>query len=829
MRLNKQFYLPILITLLTVTGPIQAVTAAEVMTADNVKTDKKLRLPNAGRSDLQELIQRVASGDTGDGQPTEPEPDEIETPEVAEVEQPKAEADPQVEQPLAKTDSKPTTSGKAPRAMVYGQNGTCDWEYQSDGGNGKLIFSLGKLAEPIATNLAMYGGDAKDIRTITIRPDVEAPESVAYLFANLPNVDRFEEMHNLQTHNTISMAGWFVNDTSMTTVNDSFLLFWDTSSVVDMSHMFENTDIDGPDLQGWNTSNVRNMSYMFANCPNFYGVVGIGQWDTSQVTNFNYMFYNNTGLTVEEMPPVTGNNATMRYMFYGTTNLNILYASYANLSKVVDMSYMFAGTKLTSLDLSAWDVNRVTNFDGMFRDSNFNELNLSGWRNNNPSTATMANMFDSTYNLHELILTNFKTNKVTKMTAMFLLTGLAELDLQMWNVDSVTTFHGMFSQTQKLENLNLSGWRNSASSTNVSMGSMFYGATELENLVLTNFKTDNVIDMSDMLAHTKLVELDLHTWNVSKVTTFSRMFNTMSDLTDSNLSGWRSNDSQTVTTMNAMFQKTSRLKQLNLSGFTTENVTGMANMFDTASQLESLDLSSWNMLSLTSSADMFANTPKLWQIILGVNVKFPNDPSFTAAPAKGTEIVDGGQTYYTTAASWQIVDNGTLHKPRGKLVLPSEMWQSTPRPVVYVWAQTAAIRDVSNLEFGTLGAGDFRGGKSPMALNMATGQVDLENLEDDQQYIVKVKQDSNWRIEGDDRQIDKSDLKLKYGDDDISQGWVEFWQGTSEQSPQKILKFNHDQNKSFTLSINPLLVIQSALLSKPLESSLIWSLDDVPE
>ena len=160
----------------------------------------------------------------------------------------------------------------------------------------------------------------------------------------------------------------------------------------------------------------------------------------------------------------------------------------------------------------------------------------------------------------------------------------------------------------------------------------------------------------------------------------------MSDLTDLNLSGWRSNDSQTVTTMNAMFQKTSRLKQLNLSGFTTENVTGMANMFDTASQLESLDLSSWNMLSLTSSADMFANTPKLWQIILGVNVKFPNDPSFTAAPAKGTEIVDGGQTYYTTAASWQIVDNGTLHKPRGKLVLPSEMWQSTPRPVVYLCA-----------------------------------------------------------------------------------------------------------------------------------------------
>ena len=136
MRLNKQFYLPILITLLTVTGPVQAVTAAEVMTADDVKTDKKLRLPNDGRSDLQELIQRVATDDTGDGQPTEPEPDEPETPEVAQVEpeQP-AEAEPQVEQPtVAKADSKPASSAKAPRAITTNTNGTSTWTFDSDTG-----------------------------------------------------------------------------------------------------------------------------------------------------------------------------------------------------------------------------------------------------------------------------------------------------------------------------------------------------------------------------------------------------------------------------------------------------------------------------------------------------------------------------------------------------------------------------------------------------------------------------------------------------------------------------------------------------------------------
>ncbi|MBS0958398.1 BspA family leucine-rich repeat surface protein, partial [Leuconostoc pseudomesenteroides] len=214
MRLNKQFYLPILITLLTVTGPVQAVTAAEVMTADDVKTDKKLRLPNDGRSDLQELIQRVATGDTGDGQPTEPEPDEPETPEVAEPEQP-AEADPQVEQPtVAKADSKPASSAKAPRGITTNANGTSTWTFDSD--TGLLVFGAGQLAQRIDQNLEAAGLVATQVKKIQFESNVIAPVSVTYLFANLGQFSEFIDLQNFDTSNVTSMSYWFYNSKGLT-------------------------------------------------------------------------------------------------------------------------------------------------------------------------------------------------------------------------------------------------------------------------------------------------------------------------------------------------------------------------------------------------------------------------------------------------------------------------------------------------------------------------------------------------------------------------------------------------------------------------------------
>ncbi|MGQ2283584.1 BspA family leucine-rich repeat surface protein [Leuconostoc pseudomesenteroides] len=721
MRLNKQFYLPILITLLIFTGPVQAVTAAEMMTADNVKTDKKLRLPNDGRSDLQELIQRVATGDTGDGQSAGAESDEIETPEVAETEQPKVEADPQVEEPLAKTDSKPASSGKAPRAITTNTNGESTWTFDSE--TGLLVFGAGQLAQPIYSNIEAAELYRNDVKKIQFKSNVIAPVSVTNLFANLGQLTEFIDLQNFDTSNVTSMAYWFYNSKGLT-----------------------NTD-----LSALNTSNVTNMSYMFY------------------------------------------------------------------------------GSGVTSLDLSGWSVDKVVYFSYMFYGTdNLEYLNLSDWGNNRTATSVrMAFMFSNTTKLTTLIMKNFQTTNVTNMSGMFSNTGLTSLNLSDWDVSQVVTFEAMFSSEKNLSTLNLSNWGVNRTATSVSMRGMFQGSSNngLTKLNLTNFQTTNVTNMSDMFYQNETTEtIDLSSWNVDQVTTFQYMF-AYSNIKSLDLSNWGINRTANGVDMSYMFSNT-KLASLDLSNWDVTKVTNFTYMFSN-SKLMTLDLTGWSTTSGNAFNIMFNATNSLWKITLGKNIKFANNPNFTSAPAVGTTITDNGQKYKTTAASWQEVGTGTDHCPTGNMVTTTQMYADRIEPVTYVWAQTPTIDAASNIVFGTLNASVFGGGKLPIATNMSTGKLDLINLEATITYDITVSQTSDWEANGTTDKITRHDLKLMYGDDELSDHATTFWQGQSENS-QKSVSLSHNPDKSFRLSLNPATIIKSSLLDKQMQSTLTWSFNDTP-
>lgn len=89
MRVRKSLYIIIITLLMTLSGPLQAVTASQLSEKDN-KQETTMRLPNEGRSDLQELIQRV-DANVGGSSAEEPssesaidEPETVEAP-VAEI------------------------------------------------------------------------------------------------------------------------------------------------------------------------------------------------------------------------------------------------------------------------------------------------------------------------------------------------------------------------------------------------------------------------------------------------------------------------------------------------------------------------------------------------------------------------------------------------------------------------------------------------------------------------------------------------------------------------------------------------------------------------
>ncbi|KDA47614.1 hypothetical protein BMG01_05220 [Leuconostoc sp. BM2] len=464
----------------------------------------------------------------------------------------------------------------------------------------------------------------------------------------------------------------------------------------------------------------------------------------------------------------------------------------------------------------------------------YENLNATfGWGSDLPQLVTairfeddVAAPVDSSYlfsdleNLQSFDDTNLDTGNVEDMSGMFAFASqLSTLDLSHFNTD-------------KVEN----------------MDTMFGGLSSLTALNIESFNTSNVTNMSYMFADASLSSLDLSHFNTDKVENMSCMFLMMPNLTALDLSSFNASN---VTDMFGMFALNG-LKHLDLSHFDTARVENMQVMFVGAS-LETLDTSSFDLsglkevnpeaggIGVTSPvAFMFSSwqaldpesdqESNLWQVKLGEQTVFPEDPGFDAAPAAGTTIPS--TSYVTNDAAWQIVGNGTVLNPKGDKVSTTEMWDDAVRPVTYVWANknqaSPSIVSVDDLNFGTLAASDFFNGNSPLATNMTTGSVALEDLDNSTTYNVTVAQTSDWTTDGESATIANSDLKIKYGANDLSTGACSFWSGTSATATKNIL-FNHDDTKNFSIWLNPNAVLSTNLLGKQLESELTWTLSDTPE
>lgn len=710
-----------------------------------------------------------------------------------------------------------------------------------------------------------------------------------------------------RTAATVEMKSMFASTSGMITLN---MTNFKTDNVTDMSSMFQSTGLTELNLSDWSVDKVRTFSQMFASSVltnlnlsnwgkersvvnvsmdnmfqntaqlntlvltefkvdnvtsmiNMFAGTGLTElnlndWNVSEVQYFSQMFMGASHLVTLNLCNWglnrTATNVYMSNMISGTSALQTLLLNGFTTNNVIDLSSMFAQTGLSSLDLSSWDVSQVKSYASMFYGSKLTSLSLAGWGNTgSPETVNMTSMFQNTTNLSSLNITNFKTNNVTNMSSMFRNTCLTALNLSDWDVAKVETFASMFLDSTTLNTLNLSNWGVDRTASTVNMMYMFGNTSGLttSGLTLTNFETTNVTNMSYMFYKTGLSELDLSNWNVTKVMYFNYMFYTANKLTSLNLSGWGADRTATTVNMTYMFGSTGALTTLNLNNFLTTNVTNMNSMFILSgitdldlsnwdvtkvtdfgsmfsnSKIRILNLSGWNTLSTAyNCADMFTWTADLWKITLSENIKFTGISTFVTAPPIGATITDNGQNYKITSASWQAVGNGTDHHPTGDMVTTTQMYADRSEPVTYVWAQAPTFDGVANLTFGTLGAGDFRNGNKPLATNMATGSVNLINLESSVPYKVSVGQTSDWTTSGQSATISKNALSIQYGDNSLTDS-VDFWSGNSTTSQKSIL-FNHNATNAFSIWLNPNAVIDTILLGKQLQSELTWTLSETP-
>ena len=176
------------------------------------------------------------------------------------------------------------------------------------------------------------------------------------------------------------------------------------------------------------------------------------------------------------------------------------------------------------------------------------------------------------------------------------------------NEDSSKMFLPDYS-AQKIKNILELDLSSFDTSKVTNMKEMFRGMSNLTSLNLSNFDTSKVTNMAAMFYATpNLTTLNLSSFNTSQVTNMAGMFSGMSNLTSLNLSNF---DTSKVKRMDFMFSYMYSLTALNLSNFDTSQVTNMSEMFRNMYNLTSLNLSSFDTSKVTNMDRMFSSIRNL--------------------------------------------------------------------------------------------------------------------------------------------------------------------------------------------------------------------------
>lgn len=289
----------------------------------------------------------------------------------------------------------------------------------------------------------------------------------------IPNLDEIENKREIQANNSeAKVYAW--NDA------EAGKIYWYSDAKTPKFNpasyrMFEGlSSLTKIDLTGLDASTATNLSRLF------YGdtaltSTNIAALDTSNVTDMSHMF-RNTGFTELNLEGLeTGNVTNMTYMFAGTTNLNSINLSPLNTARVENMSYLLSGSGVSSVNLTSLDTSNLTN---------------------------MADMFNGTTNLETVDLSPLNVQKVTTMAGLFEKSGISSINLAPLATESVTNLSRMFNQAPNLTTLDVSP-----------------------------LITKNVTDMSDMFLGVKLGEIDVSTFDTSKVENFARIFGSMGTVT----------------------------------------------------------------------------------------------------------------------------------------------------------------------------------------------------------------------------------------------------------------------------------------------------------
>ena len=198
------------------------------------------------------------------------------------------------------------------------------------------------------------------------------------------------------------------------------------------------------------------------------------------------------------------------------------------------------------------------------------------------------------------------------MPALKKISGAEVLDTQL-----MVKAGGMFAQNRNLESVNVSNW-NTGKLQNTSAAGGYYGmfmnCAKLKALDVSGWNTGNVTETVRMFAGCSLLTtIDVSGWKTAKITNMNEMFSgTGISRIAVNGSGW---DTSNLVYSYGMFEDCANLTEIDLSTWNVSKLEKAFSMFEN-SGLKSIDLSTWDESIVNSVYDMFRNCKALTSVNL---------------------------------------------------------------------------------------------------------------------------------------------------------------------------------------------------------------------
>ena len=204
---------------------------------------------------------------------------------------------------------------------------------------------------------------------------------------------------------------------------------------------------------------------------------------------------------------------------------------------------------------------------------------------------------------------------------------LKRVNIKRWG--NMNTLANVFLRCRELESLNETEW---VTNNITNFSAVFSGCESLKTLDCRNWVTTNATNFTDMFRTcSSLVRIEgLENFDTRNVTTFASMFSSspvlFSDREELNLNSWNTSK---VTSLNSMFLTNAGLRRLKIDQWDTSKVTDLSTFVSGASGLESLDISNWSLPLCTTVSNIFQNCFSLRDVKL---------PSLAAVTNFGTSF-----------------------------------------------------------------------------------------------------------------------------------------------------------------------------------------------